>query len=315
VELAGVPSSRRARRWSAAVSEAPFLLPALVLVGGAILLPALYSLYRSFYDWQPGYPSPFVGLANYRELFELSTFREVLQNQFFLLLGLPLWTFLPLVLAVVMHERTRFVGLVRSIFLFPAVLSPAIVAIMLRSVLKPDGLLNTTLGTLGLNGLEARWIDSPALVKPTLIFVLLWANLGIGVIIFSAALATVSRDVLRAAEVDGAGWWARLVHVILPSLSTVTYFWMIYNVIGVFFETFGWVYVLTGGGPGYSSSTLDFDIYKRAFTSGSFGRAAAECVVLVLIVLLLCGGAWLLTRLYRWARNVRVGESRWWART
>jgi multiple sugar transport system permease protein len=162
--------------------------------------------------------------------------------------------------------------------------------------------LNKTLAAIGLGGLQARWIDSPALVKPTLIFVLLWANLGIGVIIFSAALSTTSRDVLRAAEVDGAGWWSRLVHVVLPSLSTVVFFWMIYNVIGVFFETFGWVYVLTGGGPGYSSSTLDFDIYKRAFTSGTFGPAAAECVVLVLIVLLLCGlGAGLL-RLARWRK-------------
>lgn len=295
-------SAPRARRWSGALADSTFLLPTLILVGGVILLPGLYALYRSFFNWQPGYPSPFVGLENYELLFKQTGFLDALRNQFFLLIGLPLWTLLPLVLSVVMYERTRFVGIFRSIFLFPAVLSPAIVAVMLRSVLNPEGLLNKTLGAIGLGALRAHWIDSPALVKPTLIFVLLWANLGVGVIIFSAALAAISRDLLRAAAVDGAGWWSRLVHVILPSVGTVTFFWMIYNIIAVFFETFGWVYVLTGGGPGFASATLDFDIYKRAFAAGTFGPAAAECVILVLIVLVLCGIGAAALRLKRWIR-------------
>ncbi len=282
-----MPGAARARRWSREAADSLFALPAMALVAATILVPGVYALYRSFFDWQPGYPSPWVGLGNYKELFKLESFHQVLGNQFFILLGLPLWTLLPLALAVVMHERTRFVGVFRSIFLFPAVLSPAIVAVLLRSVLSPDGLLNRTLGAAGLGALEARWIDSPALVKPTLIFVLAWANVGVGVIIFSAALAATSRDVLRAAEVDGAGWWARFFHVVLPSLSTTVLFWMTYNVISVFLDSFGWIYVLTGGGPGYASSTMDFDIYKHAFTGGSFGMAAAECVVLVLIVLLI----------------------------
>jgi multiple sugar transport system permease protein len=276
-----------ARRWSLHAADSLFALPALVLVAATILVPGVYALYRSFFNWQPGYASPWVGLGNYKELLHLASFHQVVGNQFFLLLGLPLWTLAPLALAVVMHERTRFVGAFRSIFLFPAVLSPAIVAVLLRSVLSPDGMLNKTLDSVGLGMLQARWIDSAALVKPTIILVLGWANIGVGVIIFSAALSALPRDVLRAAEVDGAGWWARFFHIVLPSLGTVILFWMTYNVISVFLDSFGWIYVLTGGGPGYASSTMDFDIYKHAFTGGSFGMAAAECVVLVGIVLLI----------------------------
>ncbi len=284
---APVAGGRKFRpRLPAVVRESAFVLPAVVLTAGVILVPGIYALYRSFFAWDPGYASPWVGLGNYTHLFGLDTFRTVLSNELFLLLGLPLWILLPFMLAVLLHDDVRFAGLFRSVLLFPAILSPAVVAILFRAILAPDGLLNKTLEAVGLGVLTHRWIDSASLVKPTLIFVLAWGSVGIGVVIFSAALSSVPDELLQAARVDGAGWMRRLMHIVLPSVAPVLVFWAMYEVIAVFLYSFGWIYVLTGGGPGYSSTTMDYDVYQRAFVAGDFGSAAAESVVLLLLVVI-----------------------------
>ncbi len=278
--VAARPARRRARRRRGDVG---YLVPMLVLVGAVVLVPAGVAIFHSFTDWRPGGESPWVGLANYREFLSNPVTGEIVKNTAVLLLGVPLWTALPLVLAFALHERTRATGFFRAVFFFPAVLSPAIIGIMFRGILAPEGLVNELLLGIGVVGEPVLWLDEASLVKPTLILVLAWASVGAGTILFAAAMTSVDNHLLEAAKLDGANWIQRLRYVVLPGIASVVAFWIVFQVVSVFLYVFGWIFILTRGGPGYSSTTLDFDVYQNAFANGLFGYASAQAVCLLVI--------------------------------
>jgi multiple sugar transport system permease protein len=285
------PARRRRTRRVGGLSELPYLLPVLAVVVVVVLIPAGVALYHSFTDWRPGSESPWVGLANYSEFLSSPVTGEIVKNTGVLMLGIPLWTALPLVLAFALHERTPATGLFQGIFFFPAVLSPAIIGIVFRGILAPEGLVNEVLVGLGVVSAPVLWLDNAALVKPTLIFVLAWASVGAGTVIFSAAMTSIDKHLLEAATLDGANWLQRLRYVVLPGIASVVAFWVVYQVVSVFLYVFGWIYVLTRGGPGYSSTTLDYDVYQNAFTNGLFGYASAQamCLLVIAAIVLLVG--------------------------
>lgn len=264
-----------------------FLLPALGLVGWLLLYPIGTSVFRSFYDWNPGYHSSFVGLANYTALAGNLAFQQILRNEAVFLIGVPVWVVLPLLIAILLQERVPFAGVVRTIIFFPAVASPAILGIFFRSILAPMGLLNTLLDSIGLGFLARNWLSDPNLVKPVIIAVITWATAGVGVVMFSAALGAMEPHLIEAADVEGASSWQKLRFVIFPTLRPVIDLYAALMVLNVFAGLFAWIYVLTSGGPGFATTTLDFDIYQRALTYGQFGLAAAESMYLLALVVLI----------------------------
>jgi ABC-type sugar transport system permease subunit len=274
-----------------------FLLPALILLAIVMLVPASIAIFRSLYNWDPGYESPFVGLENFTTVLSDPVFHQAVGNQLFLLLGVPLWTLLPLLISVFLYERVAWPGLFRAVYFFPSILSTAVIAIVFREMLAPKGSLNEVLDRIGLGFLAQSWIDDPAIVKLTLIVVLAWASVGTGVMIISAALSAVPIELIEAARVEGANWWQRLRHVFLPAVLPVVVFWAVYQVISVFLWVFTWIYVLTSGGPGYSSTTTDYLIYTQIFRDGTFGTGAAMSVLLLGIVVFLLAGGWVLRTL------------------
>jgi multiple sugar transport system permease protein len=282
---------RRGTRTAGGLSELPYLVPVLAVIAVVVLIPAGVAFYHSFTDWRPGGESPWLGLANYREFLSNEVTGEIVKNTAVLLIGVPLWTALPLVLVFALHERTPATGVFQAIFFFPAVLSPAIIGIMFRGILAPEGLVNEVLLGLGIVGEPVLWLDNATLVKPTLILVLAWASVGAGTVIFSAAMTSIDRHLLEAAKLDGAGWLQRLRYVVLPGIASVVAFWIVYQVVSVFLYVFGWIYVLTRGGPGYASTTLDYDVYQNAFTYGLFGYASAQsmCLLLIAVIVLTVG--------------------------
>jgi multiple sugar transport system permease protein len=277
------------------VGESVFIWPMLLLVGLFMLYPAGTAMYRSFFDWNPGFDSPFVGFGNYRYLLESQVFHEILVNQLVFLLGVPLWAGIPLLVALLLYERVPAAGLFRTIFFFPAVLSPVILGILFRSFFRSDGIINVTLEDLGLGSLARHWIDDPSYVKPVIILVVVWYTMGFGVIFYSAALSTVPRELFEAAELDGATWRQRLWHILLPRIMPTFLLNMIFCVATAFL-LFPYAFVLTGGGPGYASTTIDYDIYQNALQSGFFGIASAEAVLLLLVMLVVLVIAYLVGR-------------------
>lgn len=276
--------------------ELPFLLPAFLLVGLTMIVPGFFALGMSFFDWIPGLDIEFIGVDNYVALLTSPRFHQILGNQLFLLLGLPLWTILPLLIAFALYEKVPAPGLFRTVMFFPAILSVTIVGTLFRAILVDDGLVNELLRAFGLGFLAADWLNDEFLVKPTLIVVLAWAGLGLGVVIYSAALSAMGSDQLEAALIDGANWSQRLRHVVVPSVRPTIILWTVFQVVGLFLFTFSWIYVLTFGGPAYASTTVDFDIYANAIGNGFFGLAAAESVLTLGIVIIITAVALLVLR-------------------
>jgi multiple sugar transport system permease protein len=285
----GGSAARRVLDWA---GDLPFLLPIVVLIGVLIVLPTVIAIVYSFTNWNPGYPSPFVGLQNYETLAKSAAFHTILANEAFMLIGLPIWVGVPFIIAFMLHERVPAAGIFRAIYFFPAIASPALIGILFTFILAPSGPLDSALGLLGIHN-PPQWLVSVAWVKPVLIAVLAWATIGIGVIIFSAGLSAVPEELFEAAQIDGATWWRRLRHIALPSLRNLVELWTVLLVITVFVALFPWVFTLTRGGPGYSSTTMDYDIYQQAFSFGNFGLAAAEMVIMLCFLALILFLGWL----------------------
>lgn len=287
------PTSRRRRRTRRSLESEGFfngglllLLPLVALEAAVFFVPLGYVFARSLYDWQPGGFSAYIGFENYSTLFEQAEFWQVVRNQIFFLFGLPVWVATPLVVAYLLRENVSRPGLFRTVYFFPAVLSPAIVGLVFRSLLATDGPVNAALHNLGLGALAQGWLTEESLVKPVIMVLVLWAGFGTGVLIFSAALAAVPDELFEAARLDGAGFWKELWHIAVPSIRPTVVLWTMFQVIALFLFMFSWIYVLTGGGPGLASTTMDFSIYQKFIRFGFFGAAAAQSVVLVIMVVL-----------------------------
>ena len=295
------PTKRMATRIrTPALVEAFFVIPIVLVIGIIIIIPTASGVLHSFTAWNPGYASPFAGFSNYVSLIKSVAFRDILGNQAFLLLGLPIWGFLPLLFAVLLYENVPGAGVFRSIFFFPSTASPAIIGILFSFLLSAAGPLNTFLHDFGLGFMAQNWLVSVPYVKPVLIGVLAWATMGTGIVIFSAALSAFPPELLEASVIDGASWVVRFFQIILPNLWDVMQLWIVILVVSVFTAMFPWIFTLTGGGPGYASTTMDFDIYQNALTYGYFGTAAAEMVYLLIVLGILLYGVNLL---FRWLRR------------
>lgn len=260
------------------------ILPVVLLEAVILFAPLLYIAYRSLFDWQPGGVSEFNGVDNYLVIFRDPAFWEVVGNQFFYLLGLPLWVIAPLIVAFLLREKVAGAGFFRSVYFLPAVMSPAVVALVFRALLSVDGPINALLRAIGLGDWARPWLSDAATVKPVIIVLVLWAGFGTGVLIFSAALSAVPKHLFEAARLDGVGFWGEFWHIAVPSIRSAVVLWMIFQVISIFLFMFSWVYVLTRGGPGLASATMDFAIYQEFIRFGFYGTAAAQSVVLVLFI-------------------------------
>ena len=260
-------------------------MPALILEGVILFLPLAYIAFRSFYDWQPSGVSEFIGFENYAFVFTDPEFWEIVRNQVFYLLGLPLWVISPLLAAYLLKDKVWNAPLFRLIYLLPAVMSPAIVGLVFRSLLATDGTFNAVLDHIGLEWLSQPWLTDAAFVKPVVIIMVLWAGFGTGVLIFTLAFAAIPEDIFEAARLDGARFWQEFYYIAIPGIKNTIVLWTMFQIVAIFLFMFGWIYVLTGGGPGLASATMDFSIYQQFIRFGFYGTAAAQTVVLVLSII------------------------------
>lgn len=260
------------------------VIPAILAELSVLFAPMAYVAARSFYDWQPGGQSVFIGLDNYRILLADYEFWRIVGNQAFYLLGLPLWVFCPMVVAYMLKDGVWNVSMFRGIYFLPAIMSPAIVGLVFRSLLATDGTVNAFLENLGLEALIQPWLTSENLVKPVVIMMVLWAGFGTGVLIFTSAFQSIPRDILEAARLDGARFWQEFFFIAVPAVRNTIVLWTMFQVVAIFLFMFGWIYVLTGGGPGLASATMDFSIYQQFIRFGFYGTAAAQSVILVLTI-------------------------------
>ena len=154
-------------------------------------------------------------------------------------------------------------------------------------ILGLNGPVNTLLGNVGLGGLVRPWLADYSTSLWVVGAIMIWASFGIGALIFTAALGNVDPELVDAATVDGASWLRVQRDVVFWAILPVIEFWTIIVMILVFTSTFGFIFTLTNGGPGYSTTTIDFLIYQEAFDTGRPGYASAIGVFLFGLVLVL----------------------------
>jgi ABC-type sugar transport system permease subunit len=276
-------------RLSRSIEPYLYLAPATVFIGLVFIYPVIWIIINSVsqnnLDGTRGF-----GLTNYRLVFEDPVFLPVVANNGKLLLSVPIMTVIALFLAIVLFERVRGWAVYRGVVFMPYILAVPVVGTTFVYLLGLNGILNTLLRALGLSALTQDWIGSAAWVIPSIAGVIIYRELGFGVVLFLARLMSLDKEILEAAEIDGAKWWQKHAYITLPQMSGVIEFFVVVELITMLSWVFAYVYTMTGGGPGFASTIMEFYIWKHAFAFRSPGIASALAVVLlaattVLIVL------------------------------
>jgi multiple sugar transport system permease protein len=281
-----VTAMRRSQARTAWLLATPFLLLFAVFMLG----PVLASLFMSVTDMRSTdlrtpFAVDFTDIGNYADVLSDPLFRKVAINTaIFVLVGVPLTMVLALAAAVGLNGITRLRGFFRLGYYLPVVTSIVAVAVVWRFLLQPDtGPINQLLGLVGIDGPD--WLGSTTLALPTLILMAAWRNLGYLMVIFLAGLQTVPRELLEAAEVDGAGPWQRFRYVTLPMLRPVLLFGAVITGIG-YLQFFEEPFVMTQGGPLDSTRSIAYYVYDQ-FSFGNYGFAAAASYVLFVAIVAL----------------------------
>jgi len=261
-----------------------FLAPALLLLIVFRGIPACSAVWHAFTTWD-GVQAPVGnGLGNFAALLNDGVFWTSVKNNLLLVLSVPLWLLVSLVLALLIHQDIPGSKFFRFAFFLPSVLSPVIVGTLFAALLRSDGPVNRGLELTGLKLLTRDWLGDPSTALPTLIVVILWGIFGMGVIVFLAGLAAVPKEIFEAARLDGAQGWAYLAYIVVPSLRHVIEFWGVNLVVWSFTSLFAFVYVMTGGGPGYATMLVEYQLYVQAFDFDRMGYACALGTALFFLV-------------------------------
>ncbi|MEU4422250.1 sugar ABC transporter permease [Actinoplanes sp. NPDC024001] len=240
-----------------------------------------------------------VGLDNYRELIEDPLFRTALGNVGILVLLLPVAVAIPGLLATFIYLRVPGHRFYRSVYFFPAVLSPVIVGAIFNLLLAFDGPLNAVLGRVGLGPVD--WLGDPDVALFAVTGVHVWATFGMALVVFLAGFATLDSALLDAARVDGASLSRVIWHVIIPRLTRTIQFVFVTTMIGMLTSMFGLLYVMTSGGPEGSTYLPEYYIWIQQGQMNRPALASAASTVLFLIMIVV--GLLQITLLQRTGRD------------
>ena len=274
---------RRGLLWTETRDAFLFLLPWIL---GFLLFtagPMLASLYISFTKWEIVTPSVWVGLAQYKKLFQDDRFFLSLYNTaYYVFIGVPLHLFLALLAALAMNIELRGIRLFRTLYYVPSITPAVANAILWLWIFHPQwGLANALLQSLGLPGLY--WLQDPKLAKPSFIIMSFW-TIGGQMVILLAGLKSIPQSLYEAAAIDGANTWHRFRHITLPLLTPAIFFNLIMAIIGAF-QVFTQAYIMTEGGPNYATLFYVLYLYRMAFENFRMGYASAMAWVLFAIIL------------------------------
>lgn len=276
-----------------------FVAPAVVVVAVVFAYPVVSLVIESFSV--PGLLGESEhGLQNYTAVLGDPMLGRAVANNLRLFVAVPVMTVIAVLLAALLFERVRGWRFYRSIIFLPYVLAIPVVGIVFSYMLQRNGLLNQLLHTLHLDALVHDWLGDSGLAIWSVWSVIVWQQLGFGVVLFLARLSSIDTTLYEAALVDRAGWWARFRHITLPHLAPVIEFFVTLSLINMLSWVFNYVYVMTNGGPVNSTYVLELLIYQSAFRDGQPNLAAAlSVIVLAFAVVLLSVQAYFRRRIER----------------
>ena len=285
----------------------PNLIGFLIFTLGPVLVAAGLSLYR--YQLATGEPS-FIGLDNFIELVGFTKvdgewtardpyFWQYLGNTVFLMLNIPLAMIGSLILAVLLNRNMPGRIFFRTLFFVPHLCAGIAIYMVWKMLLtyEPNvgivnGLLWAIYNMLGVAPDQAAsmlpgWLNDATWAKPALIIMFVWASVGgFNMILYLAGLQNIPPELYEAADMDGAGWWSQLLHITIPQLAPTTFFILVTSIIAGLQGGFEAAYVMTGGGPEGSTTTVSYYIYNQAYEQLEVGYAATISMALFLLIFL-----------------------------
>ena len=263
-----------------------FAVPAATVVLLVILFPWIFTIFMSLHDWKVSGATPFVGLANYTKMLTDERFQWAIIRTIVFTAGTVI---APMVLgvwaAVIFASQFKLRGLARTLFVLPMMATPVAIALVWTMMFHPQlGVLNYLLISVGLP--PSSWVYDSSTVIPTLIMVETWQWTPLVMLIVLGGIASLPQEPYEAAILDGASAWQMFRHITLP---LVWPFIMVAAVIRLIdaLKTFDTIYVITLGGPGTSSETINIMLYQTAFAYYDLGYGSAIVVVFFLLILLI----------------------------
>lgn len=253
------------------------VLPALGVVLGFATYPILFAAYISFtrtngikFEWR--------WFDNYVQILNDPIVWTVFFNNLKFLIAVPMVIFSALLVSVLLYERVRGWRFFRVIFFLPNVLSVAVIGIMFRNAFGYYGPINQFLGLFGME--PVQFFTDGTLAISVIVLALVWSGFGFQALLLLSGLTAINPAIFEAAALDGAGWWQRVWHITLPNIRRILGFVFIINILYTFTSLFGFVFVMTAGGPGFDTTTIDYLVYLRAFSSSNLGFGAALAMLL-----------------------------------
>lgn len=262
-----------------------FLLPALLLFVFFEFYSLAYNVYIGFHEWS-GFGDPkYVGLDNYRFLAEDELFWSALKhNGIFMLVALGVMAVLSLVIALVLDSGMPGAGLFRGLMFLPVIVPTVVVGLAWTRVYSTQGgLLNQSLGMLGLDSWKQDWLGNPDYALTAVLIVWVWRHLGYGVVMFSAGLLGIPDDLKEAAALDGASQWQTVVFIIIPLLRPIIFIVSLWFTIYAF-KVFTLVFIMTDGGPYGATEVLNTYMYENVFRYFDLGLGSATANIGILIL-------------------------------
>lgn len=262
--------------------------------------PLLFSFYASFTKWNGLGEPVFNGVDNYTEMFADPYFWKAMGNTVFMMIGIPIGLVISLLLALALNRRMRGTTFFRTVYYVPVISSLAAVAILWQWAYNGDfGLINQVLDMFGIDG--PNWLQNADTAKPAIVIMAIWKGIGFSMLLYLAALQSVPRHLYEAASLDGANAFQQFRHVTVPMLSPVTFFLVVTSIIGgaqIFIE----INIMTPtGGPEFSTASIVWYIWQKAFNYLQMGYATAMSVVLGLLVFVITAIQFRINRRFQFA--------------
>ena len=258
----------------------------VVLVVGLLVVPTVYTIWVSFYSWSmiSGAEPSFIGLGNYIDVLSDASLRgSVGRTMIFVVASVGLQFVVGFGLALLLYHSFGRLKAVQTVLLLPMMVSDVVVGLSWRLILQYDGLANWTLQLAGIP--PVYWLGED-LALASIILVDCWQNVPFVTLIIYAALQSLPEDVMDASRVDGASWWARLIHIVIPMIKPAILVVLLFRTV-FSLRSFGTVWVLTQGGPGDASTLISIETYRQAFRDFNLGLGSTMSVFLLLIGLII----------------------------
>jgi putative chitobiose transport system permease protein len=264
-----------------------FLLPALLILGLTVFLPAMQAFYLSFtrYEYDLTQPPQWIGLANFKRLWSDRVFWKTLQNTVLYLIGVvPILVTFPLAIAILVNQKLRGMNWFRAAFYTPVVISMVVAGIAWRWLYAENGLLNQIIKSVFAVKEGIGWLTSPQFALFSVMAVTIWKGLGYYMVIYLAGLQAIPVDLYEAAAIDGSDGISKHWDITVPLMKPYIVLVAVISAISAT-KVFEEIYIMTQGGPRNSSKTVVYYLYEQAFQNLEISYACTIGLVLFLGIL------------------------------